>query len=72
MKCRKCGKNVPQVWGRWSPEDPDVTRRGYLCRTCRIGYVEIFSRISQNVIRIEETDFNVKKEIQTTLGDYSK
>ena len=70
MKCPKCGKNILQILGRWSPEQPDVTRRGYFCRTCRIGYVEIFSIPKQQVIGIEEKDYNVKQEIQLTLGDF--
>ena len=70
MNCRKCGKKILQVWGIWSPEEPDVTRRGYLCRTCEMGYVEIYSREAQEVIRIEEKDLSDKKEVQTTLDGW--
>ena len=70
MKCSKCGKYVRQYWGRWSPEEPDITRRGYYCTSCHIGYVEFYSRIEKKVVRVEETDYNVKEEIQTTLGDF--
>ena len=70
MKCRKCGKKILQVWGKWSPDEPDITRRGYLCRSCKMGYVEVFSRVSQKVIRIEEKDYNDKQEVQLTLGDF--
>ena len=70
MKCRKCGKIIRQEWGHWSPEEPNVTRRGYLCRTCRIGYVEIYSIPKQEVIGIEEKDYNDKQEVQLTLGDF--
>ena len=70
MKCRKCGKKILQVWGEWSSEEPNVTRRGYLCRTCRIGYVEIYSKIEKRVIAVEEKDYNDKQEVQLTLGDF--
>ena len=70
MNCPKCGKKILQAWGRWSPNDPDVTRRGYICYACKIGYVEIYSRSKQEVIGIEEEDLRDKREIQTTLGDF--
>lgn len=70
MKCRKCGKHIMQVWGEWSPETPDVTRRGYLCRTCRTGYVEIYSISQQEVIGIEEKDYNLTNERQTSLMEW--
>ena len=70
MKCRKCGKHIMQVWGMWSPDNPNIARRGYLCRTCEIGYVELFDRVSQTVVGIEEKDLSEKKEVQTTLGDF--
>lgn len=70
MNCPKCGKKILQAWGRWSPNDPDVTRRGYICYTCKIGYTEIYSKIEKRVIDVEEVDLREKREIQTTLGDF--
>lgn len=70
MNCRKCGKRIMQYYGEWSPEEPDITRRGYYCTSCHIGYVEIYSRIEKKVIRVEETDYNVKVEKQTSLVEW--
>lgn len=72
MKCLKCGKKILQVWGKWSPDEPDITRRGYLCRSCKMGYVEVFSRVSQKVIHIEEKDLSVKRDKQVSLEEWIK
>ena len=54
----------------WTPETPDVTYRKYICYGCEVGYTEVFDRASQKVIRVDETDLSVQKEVQTSLLDW--
>ncbi len=67
--CPKCKKHIRQMFAHCSPEEP-VSRRGYICYNCEMGYVEIVDNASHNVIRVEETDLHVSNERQTSLLEW--
>ena len=56
LRCPRCNKSIRQNWGKWSRDEPEITRRAYTCTHCNTRFIEIVK--DYRVIGILEEKMN--------------